>query len=79
MGQAKAMSAVIVERVAEALYVARHPQPRWERLAEHRKDGYRETVQEVLLAAMNAGLAIREVTPEIAAVSSPDGSLLVKK
>lgn len=65
------MSAAIVERVAEAMYEARHRTPVWEKLAEHRKDGYRETVQEVLLAAMNAGLAIREVAVPDKATESP--------
>lgn len=56
------MSAAIVDRVARHVYAARgHTRPTWERLSEFRRTAYLEMVQEVLLAAMNAGLIIREM------------------
>ena len=56
------MSNPIVERVARCLHIARHgTRTPWERVSEQTRQGHREIVEEVLLAAMNAGLAIREV------------------
>jgi hypothetical protein len=53
----------LVERVAEMMYLARHRGPAWQKLSEARKEGYRETVREVLLAAQNAGIRISEADP----------------
>lgn len=50
----------LVERVAKALYEGRNTRPPWSAIADHRREGYRETAREVLLAAMNAGLIISE-------------------
>jgi hypothetical protein len=54
----------LVTKIASAMYAARVRSARqtWEKLADHQREGYCETVQEVMLAAMNAGLVIREVT-----------------
>ncbi len=53
----------IVERVARQLYAARYAQRKWEALAEHRRQGYCGLVEEVMLAALNAGLVIQEWVP----------------
>jgi len=53
----------LVEKVAKSMYLSEYPKKgegHWQRLPEHRKDGYREKVEIVLLATMNAGFAIHE-------------------
>ena len=56
------MNSPVVERVAAALYFTQgHSRPSWADLPDVKRDGYREKVRDVLLAAMNAGLVIREV------------------
>ncbi len=57
------MNNIMVERVAKCVYTSRGRKgPSWEELQESRRNGYRDHVREVLLAAMNAGYGLREVS-----------------
>jgi hypothetical protein len=59
------MNSPVVERVARQFFQTRHGRrsSTWELLKEQSRQGYRELVEEVLMAAMNAGLLIREFSP----------------
>lgn len=57
------LNSAIVEKVAETMHSSRDltGSPTWERLPESRRNGYRSTVREVLLAMMSSGYLLRDL------------------